>query len=449
MASEGVRNHRMPDKEYQDNFSDIKPAFTPKQAHIEASRCLYCHDAPCISACPTGINIPSFINRIASSNDPGAAQVILEANILGGSCARVCPTEVLCEQACVRNHPPECQPVMIGRLQRHAIEHRQKAPHPFSRSERTGRNIAVVGAGPAGLACAHKLARQGHNITLFDAHSKPGGLNEYGIAAYKLVDNYAQQEISFILEIGGITLETGRRLNLDHQLADLAIQYDAVFLGIGLGLTKTLGLPEEQCEGVQDALEAIEAIRQTRNLSELPVSSKVVVIGGGNTAIDVACQLRRLGAEEVTIAYRRGFQAMSATRHEQLFARENGVRILPWLKPIGFETQAGHLKGVRFVKTTEDNTGQLIDTNEQVFIPAERTYKAIGQSLSAECFSSCQLAQSRNGKIRVDDHFRTSMNNVWAGGDCVDKGEDLTVHAVQHGKLAAEAIHQFLQQLEV
>ncbi|WP_448216689.1 NAD(P)-dependent oxidoreductase [Endozoicomonas sp. 2B-B] len=449
MTSKDIRNHRMSDEVYQENFSDIKPPLSCYQANMEASRCLYCHDAPCISACPTGINIPSFIHRIADHNEDGAARVILEENILGGSCARVCPTEVLCEQACVRNHSPECKPVMIGRLQRYAIDHRQKAAHPFTRAQKTGRNVAVVGAGPAGLACAHKLARLGHDITVFDAHSKPGGLNEYGIAAYKLVEDYAQEEIRFIFEIGGINLETGSRIDLEKQLPDLTIQFDAVFLAIGLGSAKAIGLPCEQSRGIQEALGTIETIRQTKNLAELPVAAKVVVIGGGNTAIDVASQMRRLGADEVTIAYRRGLQQMSATHHEQSFAKESGVRIIPWLKPKGFETKAGQLHGIRFVKTTQDSAGQLIETGEQTVIPADRVYKAIGQTLTAECFSSGKLDRSQNGKIRVDDQFRTSIGNVWAGGDCVDKGEDLTVHAVQHGKLAAEAINRFLQPLEV
>ncbi|WP_257274365.1 MULTISPECIES: NAD(P)-dependent oxidoreductase [unclassified Endozoicomonas] len=449
MASKDIRNHRMSDEVYQENFSDIKPPLSFYQSRLEAGRCLYCHDAPCISACPTGINIPSFIHRIADQNVDGAAQVILEENILGGSCARVCPTEVLCEQACVRNHPPECKPVMIGRLQRFAIDHRQTAAHPFIRAQTTGRSVAVVGAGPAGLACAHKLARLGHDITVFDAHSKPGGLNEYGIAAYKLVEDYAQKEIRFIFEIGGITLEAGSRINLGHQLADLSVQFDAVFLGIGLESAKSLGLPDEPSEGVEEALGAIKTLRQTKNLAELPVASRVVVIGGGNTAIDIACQMRRLGAEEVTLAYRRGIQQMSATHHEQLFAKENGVRIIPWMKPTGFESKAGQLRGVRFVRTAEAPTGELIETGEQITMTADRAYKAIGQTITADSFAYGKLALSKNGKIRVNDQFRTSISNVWAGGDCVDKGEDLTVHAVQHGKLAAQAIHQFLQPPEV
>ena len=228
----------------------------------------------------------------------------------------------------------------------------KKTATPFTRADQTGRSVAVIGAGPAGLACAHRLARCGHDITIFDAHSKPGGLNEYGIAAYKLVENYAQQEINFILEVGGINLKTGCRLDLDRQLKDLTIEFDAVFLGIGLGSARTLGLSGEQTDGVEEALGAIETVRQTESLPDLSVGSKVVVIGGGNTAIDIACQMRRLGANEVTIAYRRSLENMSATPHEQAFALNNGVRILPWLKPISFETETGQLHGVRFVKNS-------------------------------------------------------------------------------------------------
>ena len=449
MGNVDVRNHRLPADVYQDNFSDIKPAFSPYQAHTEASRCLYCDGAPCISACPTGIDIPSFINRIASENYDGAAQVILEENILGGSCARVCPTEILCEEACVRNREPECTPVMIGRLQRFAIDNRNNTCHPFVRAEETGKTVAVVGAGPAGLACAHRLARQGHVVTVFDAKSKPGGLNEYGIAAYKLVDDYAQQEIDFILEVGGIHFESDCKVGKDISLEDLRIQFDAVFLGVGLGAARELGVAGESPESVQEALHRIASIRQAQDLAQLSIGARIVVIGGGNTAIDIACQIQRLGAEEVTIAYRRGVESMSATGHEQAFARNNGVRILPWLRPVGFEVADGEVQGVRFVKTMKSHDGKLLDTDEQTVLPADRVYKAIGQVLPADSFAVGGQPELCSGKIVVDRRFKTSLNNVWAGGDCVDKGEDLTVYAVEHGKRAALAIDEYLQQVQV
>ncbi|MBO9496771.1 NAD(P)-dependent oxidoreductase [Thalassotalea sp. G20_0] len=445
MNKPDIHNGRLPAEEYRRNFADIKPPLSDYQAHIEASRCLYCEAAPCIPACPTGINIPSFINRIATDNIDGAAQAILDANILGGSCARVCPTEVLCEQACVRNHEPECRPVKIGLLQRYAIDNRQSAKHPFTRQPDTGKTIAVVGAGPAGLSCAHYLARQGHNITLFDAREKPGGLNEFGIAYYKLVDSYARQEVDFILEIGGICPEYGCRLGQNLSLDQLRAQFDAVFLGLGLGGCHSLGLPGEAAEGVEDALPAISSLRQCHDLSQLPVGRRIVVIGGGNTAIDIACQCKRLGAEDVTIAYRRGPEQMSATGHEQAFARDNGVRILTWVQPSALETEGGCITAIQLEKTVLDASGQLQGTGELTTLPVDTLYKAIGQHLLVDAFVNTSDSPAIKGnRIVTDDHFCTSLVNVWAGGDCIDKGEDLTVHAVEHGKRAARAIDQYL-----
>ncbi|WP_257285909.1 NAD(P)-dependent oxidoreductase [Endozoicomonas sp. SESOKO1] len=441
-----IHSGRLPAEEYRRNFADIKPALSDYQAHIEASRCLYCEAAPCIPACPTGINIPSFINRIATDNIDGAAQAILDANILGGSCARVCPTEVLCEQACVRNHQPECRPVKIGLLQRYAIDNRQSGDHPFTRLPETGKTIAVVGAGPAGLSCAHYLARQGHNITLFDAREKPGGLNEFGIAYYKLVDSYARQEVDFIMEIGGICPEYGCQLGQNLSLDQLRAQFDGVFLGLGLGGCHSLGLPGEAAEGVEDALPAISILRQCHDLSQLPVGRRIVVIGGGNTAIDIACQSKRLGAEDVTIAYRRGREQMSATGHEQAFALDNGVRILTWVQPSALETEGGCITAIQLEKTVIDSSGQLQGTGELTTLPADTLYKAIGQHLLVDSFANTSDSPAiKDNRIVTDDQFRTSLVNVWAGGDCIDKGEDLTVHAVEHGKRAARAIHQYLK----
>ncbi|USE37224.1 NAD(P)-dependent oxidoreductase [Endozoicomonas sp. SCSIO W0465] len=446
MKRPDIDSGRLPAEEYRRNFADIKPALNDYQAHIEASRCLYCEAAPCIPACPTGINIPSFINRIATDNIDGAAQVILDANILGGSCARVCPTEILCEQACVRHHEPECRPVRIGRLQRYAVDNRQSRDHPFTRLPETGKTIAVVGAGPAGLTCAHHLAREGHNITLYDAQTQPGGLNEYGIASYKLVDNYARQEVEFIMEIGGIRPEYGCRLGQNLSLDQLRKQFDAVFLGLGLGGCHSLGLQGEAAQGVEDALPTISRLRQCNDLNQLPVGRRIVVIGGGNTAIDIACQYRRLGAEEVTIAYRRGREQMSATDHEQAFARDNGVRILTWVQPSALETEGGCITAIRLEKTTMDACGQLQGTGELITLPVDTLYKAIGQHLLVESFANTRESPEVNGnRIVTDDNLRTSLFNVWAGGDCIDKGKDLTVHAVEHGKRAAHAIHQYLR----
>ncbi|SDM26372.1 glutamate synthase (NADPH/NADH) small chain [Modicisalibacter muralis] len=425
-------------------FTDLHPPLTQRQAIIESQRCLYCYDAPCIEACPSDIDIPRFIREISEDNINGAAQTILEQNILGGSCARVCPTEILCEQSCVRNHDAECQPVLIGLLQRHAIDHMHFDGHPFHRAADTGKHIAVVGAGPAGLSCGHRLAMHGHRVTILEAEAKPGGLNEYGIAKYKLVDDYAQREIAFLLKIGGIEIRHGQRLGDNLTLDALQRDYDAVFLGLGLAASRQLGLIGENAPGLMPATEYIKTLRQASDLGSLPLARRCVVIGAGNTAIDMAMQMVRLGADEVTLVYRRDAEAMSATGHEQAIAKANGVRIVTWAQPkqvlIGDD---GRVSGMRFART-ETRDGTLVATGETLDIPADAVFKAIGQAFADDGLSDDRASRIARdgGKIHIDDSFRTSLAGVYAGGDCVVPGQDLTVQAVQHGKLAAQAIHQ-------
>ncbi|MGY0218732.1 NAD(P)-dependent oxidoreductase [Endozoicomonadaceae bacterium StTr2] len=444
MSDAPVASNRLTPEQYQQNFTDIKPALSHYQAKVEAARCLYCESAPCISACPTEINIPSFINRIATDNIQGAAETILESNILGGSCARVCPTEVLCEQACVRHHSEECKAVAIGSLQRFAIDNSALHPHPFSREATSGKSVAVVGSGPAGLACAHRLARYGHHVTIIESRNKPGGLNEYGIAAYKLVNDFAQREIDFITDIGGIDWRYETSLGQTVTLDQLRSEFDAVFLGIGLQGHRRLNIPGEDSKHIQYAVDEIARIRQSKHLSELKVGNRIIVIGGGNTAIDIACQMRRLGATDVTIAYRRSTRQMSATAHEQAFARQNGVRILEWLQPVAAETTPEGVC-IQFQKTATDEQGGLKATSESFNLEADTVYVAIGQHFLPNCFANSQHPPDiSHGRITVTPDNQTSLPDVWAGGDCVNKGEDLTVHAVQHGKVAAESIHRFL-----
>ncbi|MFC3282244.1 NAD(P)-dependent oxidoreductase [Litchfieldella rifensis] len=429
-----------------DNFSDLHPPLTERQAIIESQRCLYCYDAPCIDACPSDIDIPRFIRQISENNINGAAHTILEQNILGGSCARVCPTEILCERSCVRNHDAECQPVLIGLLQRHATDHMRFECHPFARAADSGRHVAVVGAGPAGLACAHRLAMHGHRVTVFEAEAKPGGLNEYGIARYKLTDDFARQEVEFLLEIGGIELRYGQRLGDNLSLAQLHADHDGVFLGLGLGASRELGLTGEDAPGLAPATEYIKELRQASDLTQLPLARRCVVIGAGNTAIDMATQMARLGADEVTLVYRRGIDAMSATGHEQEIAKANQVRLVCWARPQEVRLDdRGRVAGMRFEKTREQD-GRLIGTGETFEIAADAVFKAIGQSFAAESLADPLAAELERdgGRIHVDDSFRTSLPGVYAGGDCIASGQDLTVQAVQHGKLAAHAIHQDL-----
>ncbi|HUY03924.1 MAG TPA: NAD(P)-dependent oxidoreductase [Rhodocyclaceae bacterium] len=426
-----------------ERFTDLAPAMTARQAAIESARCLYCYDAPCTRSCPAEIDIARFIRNIHDDNINGAAHSILKQNILGGSCARVCPTEILCEDACVRNHVEESQPVMIGLLQRHAIDNMAFAAHPFQRAAATGKTIAVVGAGPAGLSCAHRLAMLGNEVVVFESRERPGGLNEYGIAKYKLTDDFAQKEVAFLLEIGGINIQYGQTLGGDLRLTELHERFDSVFLGLGLGASRELGLTGEDAPGLLAAVDYIAALRQADDLTKLPLPARVIVIGAGNTAIDMAVQIARLGAEEVTLVYRRGVEAMAATSHEQKIAKANQVRLRAWAQPQQvLLDDAGRVRGMRFEKTLM-TAGRLAGTGEVFEIAADAIFKAIGQSLDVASLSD-PLAQSlqRDGnKIHVDAQFRTSLPGIYAGGDCVAPGQDLTVQAVQHGKLAALSIH--------
>lgn len=435
------------DSELSAQFTDLAPPLTQRQAAIEAARCLYCYDAPCMRVCPTEIDVASFIRNIHDGNINGAAAGILKQNIMGGACARVCPTEILCEQACVRNHDDEQRPVAIGLLQRHALDNATFAAHPFERAASTGKTIAVVGAGPAGLSCAHRLAMLGNDVVVFEAREKAGGLNEYGIAKYKLTDNFAQKEVEFLLQIGGIEIRTGFRLGDNLQLRDLHAQYDAVFLGIGLNASRQLGLTGEDAPGLSAAVDYIAALRQAGDLAKLPVPKRAVVIGAGNTAIDMAVQIQRMGAEDVTLVYRRGAQSMSATHHEQEIAKANYVRIKTWAAPDAvLLDDDGRVRGMRFERTRMEGD-KLIGTGAFVEIAADAVFKAIGQGMEPSALSDPMAQQlTRQGdKIHVDGLFRTAVPGVYAGGDCVAPGQDLTVQAVQHGKLAAIAIHNDIQ----
>jgi glutamate synthase (NADPH/NADH) small chain len=436
--SPGIRPGRLDGATLAANFADLHPPLSAHEARVAADRCYFCHDAPCVTACPTSIDIPMFIREIASGAPLAAAKTILDQNILGGMCARVCPTETLCEEACVRMTAEE-RPVEIGRLQRYATDAQMATGRqPYARAAATGKKVAVVGAGPAGLACAHRLAMHGHDVTVYDGRPKPGGLNEYGIAAYKTVGGFAQAEIDWLLSIGGITVETGRRFGEGLTLAGLRAEFDAVFLGIGLGGVNAFHAEGEELDGVLPAVEFIAGLRQAGDLAQLPIGRDVVVIGGGMTAIDAAAQSRLLGAETVTIAYRRGTEAMPASRYEQELAATRGVTIRPWARPVGVRRNGEALE-VEFEYTRNGPNG-LEGTGETFRLPADQVFKAIGQTLDG---APDGLALE-GGKIRIDAEGRTSLAGVWAGGDCASGGEDLTVTAVAQGRDAAESIHHFL-----
>lgn len=443
-STAGIASGRLSTAEYTANFGDLHAPLDRHEAHVEADRCYFCFDAPCQTACPTSIDIPLFIRQIQTDNPIGSAETILKANIFGGMCARVCPTETLCEEACVRNEA-EGKPVKIGLLQRYSTDVLlDRAHQPFRRAPATGKRIAVVGAGPAGLSCAHKLAEHGHEVTVFEIRPRLGGLNEYGIASYKAPDDFAQREVAFILSLGGIRVETNQRLGQDSDLAGLRADFDAVFLGVGLSGVNQLGLAGEgELGGVLDAVDWIATLRQTPDKSKLPIGRRVVVIGGGMTAVDAAVQAKRLGAEEVTIVYRRGQDAMKASLYEQQLAQTNGVLIRTWAAPAELTGDAGQVTGVTFERTAEV-AGKLAGTGERFTLPADMVLCAVGQLLTPGDLGGAETLALSGGRIVVDDERRTSLPGVWAGGDCVAGGQDLTVSAVEDGKQAGLSINRAL-----
>ena len=438
---DGIIEGRLDDDAYEQNFADAYPPLDSHEAMVAADRCYFCYDAPCMTACPTAIDIPKFIRQISTGNLDGSARTIFEQNILGGMCARVCPTETLCEQACVREEA-EGKPVQIGLLQRHATDHAMRNGRQyFDRAADTGKSVAVVGAGPAGLACAHRLAMKGHNVVLHDANPKAGGLNEYGIATYKSVDQFAQHEVDYVTAIGGISIVNDSRLGEQLTIDGLLEEHDAVFLGIGLGGVNALGVDGDAEDAVANAVDFIAGLRQADSFSSVPVGRRVLVIGGGMTAIDVATQARLLGAQEVTIAYSRGRENMNASKVGQNQSSSKGVTIRHWMKPAAVtKTDTGSLE-VK-LEFTALSGGKLAGTGKFQTIEVDQLFTAIGQTLaSGDAIGSISV---ENGRIAVDDGFRTSNPSVWAGGDCVAAGEDLTVTAVAQGRDAAESIHAAL-----
>ena len=433
----GIAADRLSNEALAQNFADLHVPLEPHEVRVAADRCYFCYDAPCVTACPTDIDIPLFIRQISTDRSEAAAKTILDMNILGGMCARVCPTEVLCEQACVRE-VSEGKPVEIGRLQRHATDRLMaKNIHPFERAAATGKKVAVVGAGPAGLSCAHRLALKGIDVTIYDARSKAGGLNEYGIAAYKSTNDFAAKEVAWLLSIGGITIENNKTLGIDMTLDGLSSDFDAVFLSVGLGGVNALSMSSEDDTCMSDAVGFIETLRQTTDLASIPIGRNVVVIGGGMTAVDAAVQSKLLGAEQVTIAYRRGRAAMSASRYEQDLAASHGVKLLFNVQPVTLETLEPSAALVLEYTATKD--GRLTGTGETMRISADQVFSAIGQTLATDGGLALD-----GRKISVTGAGRTSRDRVWAGGDCASGGDDLTVTAVAEGRDAAMDIYATL-----
>ena len=434
---------RLDREELQRNFAALPAPLGQDEALFEASRCLFCFDAPCTRSCPTGIDVPKFIRQIFHRNEVGAARTILDANIFGGSCARACPTEVLCEGACVDQTLMHA-PVQIGRLQRFACDTAtDRGVRFFEPGPPTGRRVAIIGSGPAGLSCAHELRRLGHEVVVFEARATPGGLDALGIAAYKIPVEFALGEIARIQEIG-----IDIRLNhpvLPGDLAGLMAENDAVFLGVGMGRTAPLKIEGEDRPGVVEALDFIFAMHE-QPFEDCEVGRHVVVIGGGNTAIDCATAAKRLGAKTVTIAYRRGVEAMPAFAYEYKLALQDGIRFEWHAAPIRVVERAGVTAGIEFLRTESGDAEGRRDAvrpipGSEFTIAADMVIKALGQVPLVPFLDALPGLTHDRGRILIDPVTRvTTIPGLFAGGDCLRNGGEV-VDAVQDGKLAARGIH--------
>ncbi|HTA61353.1 MAG TPA: NAD(P)-dependent oxidoreductase [Bacteroidia bacterium] len=443
----GIKNNRLSTEELVANFSDIHPPFEHAEgAILEANRCINCYDAPCTKSCPTSIDVPLFIKQISSGNIKGSARTIFSSNIMGGGCSKVCPVEKLCEGACVYNLREE-EPISIAKLQRYstgiAIHEKWKL---FERKPSNGKKVAVVGAGPAGLACAHALSLQGIDVTVFEKEEKGGGLMTYGVAAYKVTPESCKEEVDYITSIGGIDIQYKKELGKDITLAELQKKYDAVFLGIGVGIARELSIPGEELEGVEDAISFIYNLR-TNDYSKISVGDKVAVIGMGMTAIDAATQSKRLGAKEVTMIYRRTENEKPCTDVELDLAKLDGCSFI-WLAApkeiIGENGKAKKLVCTKMKLGEPDASGRRapVDTGETFTIEVDMVIKAAGQIPFEELVAKADI-KNNSGKISINKSAETNLKGVFAGGDAVNGGKEV-VDAVQAGKDAASGILTYL-----
>ena len=428
------------------NMAEIEPKYRPQEALVEAERCLYCFDAPCIMACPTGIDIPGFIKKIASGNLTGSARTILQANPLGASCARVCPTSALCEGACVMLDRDE-KPIKIGRLQRYATD------HVFDRGiqvlqppkVKTGRKVAVIGGGPAGLGCAAELAQLGYEVTIFERKKQAGGLNTYGIAYYKLRPETSLQEVELVRGLG-VKIKTGVEVGKKVSARQLEKEFDAIFVGVGLGRTYRLGIPGEELPQVLEALDFIEQFH-VNPLHKVGVGRRVAVIGCGNTAIDAVTQAKRLGASRAMIVYRRGEKDMPAYPYEYEIAKKDGCEFMFHTVPVEVVAEKGRVTGLKLARTKVNEKGRVEVVKGSEFVePFDMVIKALGQEPQQAMLKKLfpRLKVAGDGTVVRDAMTgQTSLKRVFAGGDCANGGREV-VNAVAEGKKAARGIHRYL-----
>jgi dihydropyrimidine dehydrogenase (NAD+) subunit PreT len=443
-----IINNRLTPEQYEQNFSDIRPPFENKTAAVvEANRCLFCYDAPCTKSCPTSINIPKFIKQISTDNVKGSAHTIFISNIMGAGCSKVCPVEKLCEGACVYNLLEE-EPIQIARLQQYStMKALQENWQLFERKPANGKKVAIVGAGPAGLSCAHVLAREGVEATIYEKEEKGGGLMTYGIAAYKVTPQFCEDEVNYITSIGGIEIKYNQELGKNLSLSDLQQNYDAIYLGIGVGVARQLDIPGEDLLGVVDAIKFIYELRD-KGYSAIPVGDKVAVIGMGMTAIDAATQAKRLGAKEVTMIYRRTQEEMPCTEYELNIAKLDGCEIIWLAAPKEVKGVNGKVTQLvcHVMKLGEpDISGRRspVDTGETITLDVDMVIKAAGQVPFEDLVKGSSL-DNKNGKIVIDNNSATNIQGVFAGGDAVNGGKEV-VDAVQAGKDGAAAILRYLK----
>ena len=416
-------------------FQDYKKAYNQDQAAAEANRCLFCSDAPCIKACPTHIDIPQFIRKIATGNIKGSAKTIFDANILGMSCARVCPVEVLCVGDCVYNELGQ-SPIQIGKLQRYstdlAFEEKWRF---FVAGAPTGKSVALVGAGPASLACAHELRRQGHDCTIYEKRAVLGGLNTTGVAPYKMRADRSYSEVEWVLGIGGVNIQTGVNIGENLSWEELEAKHDAVFIGAGLGPDTNLTIDGASLSGIYGAVDFIERFKLNR--LDLSHVKRAVVIGGGNTAVDAVRELIGLEVPQVTMLYRGTEEKMSGYEHEWEAALIQGARAIWQAQPIAFEG-TGNISAVRYVSL--DDSRAPIPNSEQS-VRADLVLLAIGQSKLGDMVKHLAGIKVSMGRIVVDEDGFTGRPKYYAGGDCANGGKEV-VNAAAEGKRAAKAIHQ-------